>query len=1822
MGVQKFKFGSSSITFDDTERQKKEAEAKQKQEQLKSYVKSSLGYGQEDVVTGYGSKLWQPGLDVVVKGGKGAPVQTPFAGEVIFVGNVKGFGNQVKIRTNQGKEIWLSHLDGFDVKTGDKVGKGSVIGRQGNTGSVYSTSGGDGTHVDITMKKPGGGFYTAKEVDELRKKGESMFINLNERVDEARKKGKSDTEILDSLAEKVPQLGDAIGKIRSRYSIDKNITNDRDLINKLSEKYSGKKPTVTSTPIITTNAEKKASFDEFKTYYDRRLQGKFGNTSEAYEKYSKDFDNKKRTEWLGEAYKKFNETPVGKTVDFIGNIPGYIGKAVDYTGLPYVIGAATAPLGVVGGAIGTAVGHAGKALYEMRYGQAPKSTWEEVKNDIINSSLETGKFAYETGKTGTETAPLFGAGKYVDAVLSLPALKSSFDKYSKGDSIGAAADALVGSLAFVGSTKTRGKFIDPDFKAGLGKVVNNARAKAGSKLTPALTDRMEKVADDYIRKTPSMTRLEEKWNKNTSKFLVDEGVMNLLKIDENKVDTTKIKEELTQRYKNEAEYYDLVLKDSGKYASLDDLAKNAKSQIDETFKSKGTEYKKANKYIDDEVEALKENYADVIVDGDKLPIDIFNGVKSSFWQRSSVNKLTRESIFNDLDFIIGHEAKNIIEKTVDDAGIAQMNSRLGDFANAIRTLEMANGRVIPGGKMGNYFTGIMGTITGGMVGGVPGAIAGRFTAIGLAKTLATANREFTYRLLNQLNKNKEGRTIAEQALDIINKRGLDKLQKNLENVENAYSGKAPKALPEPKQKIIYGKEKTDTSGIIKPTEPTNAEIEAARKSVGIKDYKVKELPAPSGSSRNPFIVNKKGKTSTKMGTPLYSASAGLISGIRTDEDGNVYIDPRYAMMGVAGFLSGKKLIDLTPADFSRLRNLDVDEFGNYLTNKETNILAKAASLFDDFSEKNISKAEFEEKISKLDESWSNAMSENRGINNIKAVTPDEALIQDAKGKTLDEFIGEQIKKDYRSTHQIRESVSVDKIDIELLKQQIKEKKGWINNYDLLDLKRLKKLIGNPDKEITIYRASSKNELNPGDWITNDKVYANDIKRQNGGKVYSYTVKVGDLRFPTDIDSLPSSSMAAAFQYNPKYKQLQDIWNKANKEKGYKDTGALSLKTLSKLEGNTEIPKNEIVGIMNKGGIKQQEKDLINSYLEKHQGNKVNVEEMAKSLKAELLPLQRLQSGKIDEAGRKFRERHENISLTKELRGNVVEYRENIYESPIKTSAGNIHFGSDSERYFGHTRTEDLAITGKNGIPLVGDYEKLLERGFDPNPPTRRVIEVQSDLYQKGRLERELQDTGWIIKNQSEIAKELGVKNSREEVLNAIDNLSDKESEILYNKYAIEVPRKNVEKLSQYSNPTAHFRMVREEVKKAAEDGMKKLQFPTGETAMKIEGLGDTTQWTYKDEGLYSHAVQVGDLEVGMTVNQNAGGFVAEHGLGNRGDWIITDVLGDGKFRAVPKRIWDSYKDPSIQNLGGEVDEKYLEDSKESFDISGKVDTENPIYKFYEKDLGRYLSKEYGAKLVTDDKGVKWYEVDVKQDMKDKPVSAFGFTTPEAMFKMSAGMLAVIGVTAIGNKYYNRTKNNDNKEQGYEEIVIKDGKITSNRMITEEEYNKISRTKNNNGEDDVLKNETNKEYLGINKEKIKETIAFAEGFGGDEEKMIDYLKKNNPERLKQQGKNKYGDAGKYGWVVGFTVGTMDDIEKRAKNGDKRYIKLLSKLNFDTQENAKNSAMHYFIHKNTVHDKNGNPSGLKEENLEDAYVNQYNASNDREQARKNWRTHFKQ
>lgn len=426
------------------------------------------------------------------------------------------------------------------------------------------------------------------------------------------------------------------------------------------------------------------------------------------------------------------------------------------------------------------------------------------------------------------------------------------------------------------------------------------------------------------------------------------------------------------------------------------------------------------------------------------------------------------------------------------------------------------------------------------------------------------------------------------------------------------------------------------------------------------------------------------------------------------------------------------------------------------------------------------------------------------------------------------------------------------------------------------------------------------------------------------------------------------------------------------EEGYKPA-PLTTKLLRKLEGKTTVSKQFISDLTNSPDLKQVEKDLIRAKLQ-GKGDKINVAEFGKEVESELLPLKRKSSipsgvdtsdvdsyliAKDRYKGR-YATKYETITLPDNMRGNVKDYAENIYESPIKTSAGNVHFGNMTENYFGHTRIEDMA-----------------------DNKTRRVIEVQSDLFQKGNLERERGlggdfDSIISFKRGLEDAINNPSKMEIDANPNYIKELKERlkkvNADLEKERPRYEKREAEIAKLQQYNNPTAHFRMVREEIQKAAKDGKTKLQFPTGETAMKIEGLGgrDTNWFDNLADDL--HPLKQDDLIVGKEVRDGVS------------DWIITDVLEDGKFKAIPKEL-------SIDELknGKVTDEQMmmLEPLKETFDISGKVDTNNPIYKFYDKEVQKYLKNNFNAQQVVDEQGVSWFEVPVKKEYKNMPIEAFG-----------------------------------------------------------------------------------------------------------------------------------------------------------------------------------------------------------------------------------------
>lgn len=551
-------------------------------------------------------------------------------------------------------------------------------------------------------------------------------------------------------------------------------------------------------------------------------------------------------------------------------------------------------------------------------------------------------------------------------------------------------------------------------------------------------------------------------------------------------------------------------------------------------------------------------------------------------------------------------------------------------------------------------------------------------------------------------------------------------------------------------------------------------------------------------------------------------------------------------------------------------------------------------------------------------------------------------------------------------------------------------------------------------------------------------------------------------------------------------------------KAFEGATNYTTKVLDALQGKTQVSRQFIEDLLKKPDIKQAERDLVESVLrETPDTGKIDVPRFAEAVEEKVLPLttptskeakaskdvilQRLNregyefeqdmdgggyllkddeivdydelpnnirqdlntlvgdADNYNDAMRPYTDRYESVNLPEKQRGTVAVYREKIYESPVKTNAGSIHFGSATQNYFGHSRIEDLPAKtmdfqigpaeGARGLAVMvkNPYEegtsRIVAEGFKseadaqkyidslPEGGTRRVIELQSDLFQRGRLENEASDTAGVewTRRLQQVPQDDGTVKYYDPIENKMYSAAEARAErIRVQKDRAEA----IKKLEAYKN-TWWQRMVREEVKDAAKAGKTKLQFPTGETAMKVEGLANYS-------GQWDAVTRFGD-RVGLLTKDNIKPEMEVANKANGTRWIVAKVNDDGTFKAVEKEKLNEYikemKDDGYPiSIREALDAAEDSNITESFDIMGGYEN-NPIFKFYEKDVANYLTKKYDARIVTDAQGVKWVEVDIKPNQANTPVEAFGVaagleTDEEGNVEFNP-LGALLGIGAIG-----------------------------------------------------------------------------------------------------------------------------------------------------------------------------------------------------------------
>lgn len=202
--------------------------------------------------------------------------------------------------------------------------------------------------------------------------------------------------------------------------------------------------------------------------------------------------------------------------------------------------------------------------------------------------------------------------------------------------------------------------------------------------------------------------VEVKGGKNIqdSFNLAAENKLKIQKTADNKLDTTKAREQLEEKINPiEDELQESLAAAPQRQFSIRELAEEAKKQARERFDN-DLEYEEAVKEIDKNAEATIRQQGEYI-NGSQL-----NKLKRVMWKKG-YNATAPNA--HEVARVIGNVAKDAIETAYTEADIKGLNAKLGEYATLDHLLKNAQGRVINKGKVGKYVAQILGGVIGSTV---------------------------------------------------------------------------------------------------------------------------------------------------------------------------------------------------------------------------------------------------------------------------------------------------------------------------------------------------------------------------------------------------------------------------------------------------------------------------------------------------------------------------------------------------------------------------------------------------------------------------------------------------------------------------------------------------------------------------------------------------------------------------------------------------------------------------------------------------------------------------------------------------------------------------------------------------------------------------------------------------------------------------------------------------------------------------------------------------------------------------------------------------
>jgi len=372
---------------------------------------------------------------------------------------------------------------------------------------------------------------------------------------------------------------------------------------------------------------------------------------------------------------------------------------------------------------------------------------QSVKAGLKGSIKEGVKSFAQTGLT-TGTATGFGMG--LEEAADKPpedAFKTIFANTALGAVSGVAGGTVLGGIT-------------PVAAKGLIKIADYTKV-------PQLTQKISNVYKRTLNPTARQAKIDARFGNDSFNFLAQELPEMPLSVNKDgRVIADDALDMARQKYTAEATAFKPIIRNSGKFISIDDAVAKmkamAKSELD------GSDLKRAEAQIDSEVDSFLSqtdpNDVNVDVRGKRyISLARADDMKSYSWSRGKGWGTPEAELWSDVNNMIGHSLKNSIEGAIDYAPIKEMNRRLGQWKSAIDMLERRNGQVSgTGGKAARYIARSTGILSGGSAGfgdgditdKLAGAGAGYMTANMLAALFANPKvRLFAIRaLLKNLQK--------------------------------------------------------------------------------------------------------------------------------------------------------------------------------------------------------------------------------------------------------------------------------------------------------------------------------------------------------------------------------------------------------------------------------------------------------------------------------------------------------------------------------------------------------------------------------------------------------------------------------------------------------------------------------------------------------------------------------------------------------------------------------------------------------------------------------------------------------------------------------------------------------------------------------------------------------------------------------------------------------------------------------------------------------------------------------------------------------------